>query len=84
MIAGAALGAAFGVERTAVGATVVHRAREPVGNERAHDEYCGQDGKAQKSFHLLLILVPQLLMISAAARIAATESLSRACFSMTF
>jgi hypothetical protein len=51
MLAGAALLATPGVERAALSAAIVHRACEPVGYKRAHDEYRGQKGKTQSRLH---------------------------------
>jgi hypothetical protein len=38
----------LGVERSAVGAAVVHPAREEVSDDRAQDENAAQDGDAQE------------------------------------
>lgn len=46
LAAGPALCAALGVQCSAGGAAVVHSPREPVGDERAQDEYPDQNGQA--------------------------------------
>ena len=56
MMAGAALRAALRVERSATGAAVIHRAREPVCDERAQGENDDQDGDAQQRVDHLLYL----------------------------
>jgi len=44
--------APFGVERAAGGARAIHRAREPLGDERAHAEYGDEDKDTeQRVFH---------------------------------
>jgi hypothetical protein len=60
MIAGAALRAALRVERAATGATVIHRAREPVCDERAQDENDDQNDDAQQGVDQLLYLSAKL------------------------
>ena len=40
--------AAFGVERSAAHATIVHLAREQVGDDRAHDENAAENNDAQQ------------------------------------
>ena len=47
-IAGAAVRAPFGVERAAIAATVIHPAREPVGDERADDENAPENSYGQQ------------------------------------
>jgi hypothetical protein len=47
-ITGAAISAPLGVERSAIAATVVHLAREPVGDESAQDENAAQNGYGQQ------------------------------------
>jgi hypothetical protein len=42
-VAGATLRAALGVERSATGAAVIHRAREPAGEERARQKYAEEN-----------------------------------------
>ena len=42
-VAGAAVRAPLGVERSAIAATVIHPAREPVGDERADDENAAEN-----------------------------------------
>ena len=56
MVTGATLRAALGVERAARGAAVIHRAREPVCDERAQDENDDQDGDAQQCIDHFLYL----------------------------
>ncbi len=53
---GAALRAPFRVERAARGAAIVHRAREPVCNERAQQQDDDEHGDAQEGFDQLLYL----------------------------
>ena len=60
MVTGAALRAALRVERAARGAAVIHRAREPVCDERAQDENNDQDGDAQQCVDQLLYLSVRL------------------------
>ena len=40
--------AAFGVERSAAHAAIVHPAREQVGDDRAHDENAAENNDAQQ------------------------------------
>jgi hypothetical protein len=47
-LARATVCATFGVERPTVGATVVHLAREEVGDDRAQDENAAEDSDAQE------------------------------------
>ena len=47
-IAGAAVGAPLGVERSAIHTAVVHLARKPVGDERTDDEDAAENGYGQQ------------------------------------
>ena len=57
---GAALRAALGVERAARGAAAIHRAREPVCDERTQAEDDDQNGDAQQRVDQLLYLSARL------------------------
>jgi hypothetical protein len=48
LLARATVCAPFGVERPAVYATIVHLAREQIGDDRAQDENAAEDGDAQE------------------------------------
>jgi hypothetical protein len=58
-MATATLRATLRVERPTARATIVHRAREPVGDERAQEEYADEDEGAQERVSQPLYFSPR-------------------------